>query len=108
MFYPPASTIFGVLDFIVKYFVPVSGGVLGYVTFFGARRQKKRSAQAEKQDWDLYAALVAASKEGRIYRPEVGSADYKRADRLRQKGLLKREPAGVGFIVPGQQFTVEL
>jgi hypothetical protein len=94
------------LDYFVKYFVPVSGGLLGYLTFVSAQRQKKRRAQEEVKDWQLYAEIVAASKEGLVFKAEPGSDEFKRADRLRQKGLLEHAPGSEGFSVPGQRFAV--
>jgi len=93
------------LEIVVKYFLPISGGLLGYISFFASRRQAKHRGQEEKKDWDLYADIVAESKKGLVFKAEPESEEFKRADRLRERGLLEQLPGQV-FGVPGQKLTV--
>lgn len=97
---------------------PVTGIIgtgLGIYNILVARRKEKRERQEKAQaqveeatDWELYAKLVEASKEGLIFDPEPGSDDHKRAERLAGKGMLERLPNSMGYAIPGQRFRLGL
>lgn len=93
--------------------VAAIGAFLSIYNFFVARRKdardRREKEEAEREEaamWRLYARFLDASKEGLILRPEVGTAEFIRAEKLAERGLLERLPKGMGYSIAGQQFKI--
>ncbi len=79
------------------------GTVLGLYNFLHARRKEQEAKMEEENDFSMFAALMEAhmNHQGVLITPDIGSPEWKQAERLVRKGLLARGPSGHGYCVPG-------
>lgn len=104
-----------ILELIVKVLSAAGGLIgtgLGIYNFVHARRKESREReekasahQEQEEEWQLLASLTEASREGLVFQPEIGSPEYRRAERLVERNKLERLPRGV-YAIPGQSFKI--
>lgn len=77
------------------------GGILGIISWVSGKRREKRLRQEEDDMWKLYDQIRHTFEErgGNAIRFEIGSQEYKLAERLVERKLLRRSPDGKGFML---------
>lgn len=84
------------------------GAVLSVYNLIIARRKEAAAKIEEEANFAMVAAFMSKPKianakdvESRIAVFEVGSAEWKRAEKLVERGVLERAPQGRGYCLAG-------
>jgi hypothetical protein len=94
------------VDFLFK----ITGGVggiigtlLGFYNLIIARRKETDAKLEEENNLSMLAAVMKAQMQtnGLLLTPEIGSGEWRRAEKLVHRGILSRGPKGRGYCVPG-------
>ncbi len=70
-----------------------------------ARKEKEGEQQEAAAEWQLYADVFEASREGKLLNPKPGSETHRMAVRLTERGMFEEITPG-WFGIPGQQIAI--
>jgi hypothetical protein len=81
----------------------IIGTLLGLINLWLVRRKETDAKLEEENNLSMLAAVMKAhmKHDELLLLPEIGSSEWKQAEKLVHRGILVRGPKGRGYCIPG-------